>query len=253
MRRLEAITNKVKKELENAPEGTLRLGESQGCTQYYHCKEGAPHNGVYIPKKKMELIRALAQKSYNEKLLRYTEKTTKQLEKLLKSYEDDKIEKIYRAEHLKRQNLIKPVELTYEQKLEKWLEIPFEGKAFAEGAPVILTNSGIRVRSKSEKILADYFDSVGLSYKYECPLYMKNYGNIYPDFTFLSKTTGKEIYWEHEGMMDNPEYARAAIQKIETYGKNGIFCGENLILTFETGMTTINTEMIKLMVQKYFL
>lgn len=231
----------------------MRLGTSQGCTQYYHCKEGTPHNGVYIPKKEMELVKALAQKSYNEKLLRYTEKTSKQIEKLLKNYEDDKIEKIYESEHPKRQMLIEPVEPTYEQQVEKWMAIPFEGKRFSDGLPVILTNKGLRVRSKSEKILADYFDSLGLAYKYECPLYLKNFGNVYPDFTFLSRRTGKEIYWEHEGMMDNPDYAKAAIQKIETYEKNGIICGENLILTFETSMTAINTELIKIKTHRYLL
>lgn len=28
---------------------------------------------------------------------------------------------------------------------------------------------------------------------------------VYPDFTFLSRRTGEEIYWEHEGMMDKPD------------------------------------------------
>ena len=70
------------------------MGESQGCTQYYHYKEGTPHNGVYISKKEMALVRDLAQKKYNEKLLKYTEKTSKQIGRLLKIYEDDKVEKI---------------------------------------------------------------------------------------------------------------------------------------------------------------
>lgn len=251
--RLEIITKKIKCELENAPEGSLRLGTSQGCTQYYHCKEGAPHNGAYISKKEMNLVRDLAQKSYNEKVLRYTEKTSKQISRLLVNYEDDKIEKIYRSENIKRQKLITPIEPTYEQNIEKWMAVSFKGKGFSDGAPVILTNKGIRVRSKSEKILADYFDSLDLVYKYECPLYLENFGNIYPDFTFLSRKTGREIYWEHEGMMDNPEYARTAIQKMETYEKNGIFPGENLILTFETSMTPINSELMQMNVKKYLL
>ena len=201
----------------------------------------------------MGLVRALAQKTYNEKLLKYTEKTSKQIRRLLENYEDDKVEKIYKSENIKRQKLITPIEPTYGQKIESWMAIPYKGKVFSDSMPVILTNKGIRVRSKSEKILADYFDSSGLVYKYECPLYLNDYGNIYPDFTFLSRKTGREIYWEHEGMMDNPEYARTAIQKIETYEKNGIFPGENLILTFETSMTPINTELMQMNVKKYLL
>ena len=44
---------------------------------------------------------------------------------------------------------------------------------------------------------------------------MNGYGIVYPDFTLLSRKTGKEIYWEHEGMMDDQEYARKAVQKID--------------------------------------
>ena len=184
------------------------MGESQGCTQYYHYKEGTPHNGVYISKKEMGLVSALAQKTYNEKILRYTEETSKQIGRLLKIYEDDKVEKIYKSENIKRQKLITPIEPTYEQIIERWVATSFKGKGFSDSMPVILTNKGIRVRSKSEKILADYFDSLGLVYKYECPLYLNNFGNIYPDFTFLSRKTGREIYWEHEGMMDNPNESK---------------------------------------------
>lgn len=235
------------------PEGTLRLSKSQGCVQYYHCTKGAPHNGSYIHKNDIELAKQLAQKSYDEKIFDYSQKAIKYIDRLLSCYKDDKIAEIYASEHIERQKLITPVELAYDQKLEKWLEKPYQGKGFADGAPVILTNSGIRVRSKSEKILADYFDSIGLAYKYECPISLKGYRTVYPDFTFLSKRTGKETYWEHEGMMDNPDYARTAVQKIELYEKNGIIPGENLILTFETSLSAINTELIKIMVQRYLL
>lgn len=43
------------------------------------------------------------------------------------------------------------------QKLQRWYEVPYQGKEFQTSAPGILTEKGERVRSKSEKILADYF------------------------------------------------------------------------------------------------
>lgn len=54
---------------------------------------------------------------------------------------------------------------------------------------------------------------------------LKGYGTVYPDFTFLSSKTGKEIYWEHEGMMDKQEYARNAVRKIELYQKRDLSWG----------------------------
>lgn len=252
-KRLHTIKEEVGQRLLNVPEGTLRLSKSQGCVQYYHCTKGSPHNGIYIHKNDIELAKQLAQKSYDEKIYDYTEKTIKYFDRLLSCYTDEKIAEIYANEHIERQKLITPLEPTYDQLIEKWISTPFKGKGFAEGAPVIMTNSGIRVRSKSEKIMADYFDSLGIVYKYECPCHLNNYGTVYPDFTFLSRKTHKEVYWEHEGMMDNPEYARTAILKIETYAKNGIICGENLILSFESSISSINTELLKIMTDKYLL
>ena len=142
---------------------------------------------------------------------------------------------------------------TFQQKLEKWLSQPYERKGFKDDTPVIMTNNGLRVRSKSEKIMADYFDSIGLAFKYECPLYLKPYVIIYRDFTILSRRTGKEMYWEHEGMLDNPEYAKNAVKKIELYETNEIYSGDRLILTFETSTSYINTEVMKNLTRKYLL
>ena len=106
---------------------------------------------------------------------------------------------------------------------------------------------------KTEKILADYFYRNNIPYKYECPLKLKGYGVVYPDFTFLSKKTGKEIYWEHDGMMDDTIYVQNAIKKIEAYEKNDIFPGERLILTFETSQSVLRNDIIETMVEKYIL
>ena len=119
--------------------------------------------------------------------------------------------------------------------------------------PIILTENGERVRSKSEKILADYFYRKGIEYKYEYPLYLNGVGTVYPDFTFLSPQTGEEIYWEHNGMVDDPGYARKMVRKIQEYEKNGIFPGERLILTYETEQTILNTQKIEQLVNRYLL
>ena len=121
----------------------------------------------------------------------------------------------------------------------------YKRKEFQEGTPVILTDQGERVRSKSERILADYFYRNGIQYKYECPLYLKGFGTVHPDFTFLSKKTKQEIYWEHDGRMDDPAYAQNAIKKIHAYQENNIYPGERLILTFETAKAVLDTKIIE--------
>ena len=153
--------------------------------------------------------------------------------------------------HTQRQLLVTPVEPIWEKELVRWYDSEYHGKEFYEGTAEIVTEKGERVRSKSEKILADYFYRNNILYQYEKPLYLKGYGTIYPDFTFLSKKTRKEIYWEHEGMMDKPEYAKSAVKKIESYQRNGIHLGERLILTFETELTVLNSQIVEELVEKY--
>lgn len=153
--------------------------------------------------------------------------------------------------HTQRQLLVTPIEPIWEKELARWYDMEYQGKEFYEGTAEIVTEKGERVRSKSEKILADYFYRNNILYQYEKPLYLKGYGTVYPDFTFLSKKTRKEIYWEHEGMMDKPEYAKSAVKKIESYQRNGIHLGERLILTFETELTVLNSQIIEELVEKY--
>ena len=250
--RLEQIIDETKARLSEAPEGTLRLSKSHGYPQYYQCTD-EKKAGSYIAKENTELVRKLAQKSYDEKKLRQAEKRLSQIKKLTKDYEDDELENIYFREHEERQRLIQPVEPTWEQKLRDWKSKEYKGKDFQDGVAVILTEKGERVRSKSEKIMADYFFRNGIEYKYECPLYLKGIGLIYPDFTFFSRETGKEIYWEHNGKVDDPAYARKMVQKIQAYENNGIYPGERLILTFETEQTILNTGKIKQIIRKYLI
>lgn len=153
--------------------------------------------------------------------------------------------------HTQRQLLVTPIEPIWEKELVRWYDSEYHGKEFYEGTAEIVTEKGERVRSKSEKILADYFYRNNILYQYERPLYLKGYGTVYPDFTFLSKKTRKEIYWEHEGMMDKPEYAKSAVKKIESYQRNGIHLGERLILTFETELTVLNSQIVEELVEKY--
>ena len=184
-------------------------------------------------------------------VIKKAEARLKQIKKITKDYSDDEIEKLYTSLHADRQALVTPVEPTWKQLLDKWYAEEYQGKEFQEGTAVILTERGERVRSKSEKILADFFYRRNILYKYEKPLYLKGYGTVYPDFTFLSKKTRQEIYWEHEGMMDRQEYARSAVRKIESYQKNKIYPGDRLILTFETEQSVLNSNVIEELVNQY--
>ena len=253
-KKLQLFYQIVRERLQIAPEGTLRIAKSRGRIQFYHVKpDKNPKCGIFIKNEQREIAKQLAQKSYDKKILKLSEKRLAQVERLLQNYEDDEIEVIFQNECQIRQNLINPIEPIWEQQLEIWENKGYEGKEFREEEVLILTEKRERVRSKSEKILADYFYRNNIPYKYEKPLMLKGIGTIYPDFTFLSRKTRKEIYWEHLGRMDDPNYAKSAIKKIQMYENNDIFVGERLILTYETAATVLNTRDIERKVEKYLL
>ena len=109
----------------------------------------------------------------------------------------------------------------------------------------MLTDRGERVRSKSELIIANLLSKEGIPYKYECPLRLKGFGTVHPDFTALRRNARREIYWEHLGMMDDPEYTARAVRKISAYILNGFYPGEDLIITAETNASPINIRELR--------
>ncbi|MDD3340002.1 MAG: hypothetical protein PHS82_14235, partial [Lachnospiraceae bacterium] len=142
-----------------------------------------------------------------------------------------------------------PHKITDDEYAEAWLEKEYTGKTFSEGTAEIYSERGERVRSKSEKIIADMLNKRGIPYKYECPLQLNGIGIIYPDFTILNKQERKEIYLEHLGMMDNAEYCENALRRIDYYIKNEIMLGDQLLIIYETAKHPLNTSIVDKVIQ----
>ena len=140
---------------------------------------------------------------------------------------------------------------TDEEYVRKWQEEIYQGKLFYEDTPELYTLKDERVRSKSELIIADMLSNKEIPYKYECPLRLSGGVKVYPDFTVLNIKKREEMYWEHLGMMDDPEYVESAIRKIITYEQNGIYLGEKLILTYETRKQPISQKDVKRIIEHY--
>lgn len=210
-------------------------------------------NRRYLTKKDFSLIKKLAQKSYYQKIRKVLIKRIKLIEALLENYRDENLEDYFERLSPERKNLVSPMFISYKFALEKWLSKGYHGLSFEDNFFVILTNNKERVRSKSEKILADLFKDLGLAYKYECPLQLSNGLVLHPDFTFLHSESKKEIYWEHFGMMDDSTYANNALKKIDSYIRNGILPGQSLIITFESSKFNLNIKSAETLARKFLL
>lgn len=236
----------------NLPQGHLRIDQSHGGKkiQYYHRIDPKDFKGKFIPRSKMDLARRLAQKDYDKKVIQELQSQIKLLEKYIRATEE-KISKLYTKLSQTRQTLITPVTLTDQQYAEIWESEEYKGLDFREDAPEYYTTQGERVRSKSEIIIADTLSRYNIPYRYEHPLYLKSGRTIHPDFLCLNLRTRQEFYWEHFGMLDDPDYTENAVIKVKAYNENGIFPGINLIITMETQDRQISTPQIEALIKAY--
>lgn len=109
-----------------------------------------------------------------------------------------------------------------------------------------IVGDNLLTRSKSEYILATDFIEYKIPFLYERGLFLPVTEKwIYPDFTILNPETREEIYWEHFGMLDEPEYANKAILKLNEYELNGIHLGHQLIATFETSSQPLDISLVE--------
>lgn len=117
------------------------------------------------------------------------------------------------------------------------------------------TEQGDVVRSKSEVIIANilYHNRKDILYKYERPLEVMENGRqktIYPDFTILNKHTGKVIYWEHAGRIDDSYYANEFARKMNTYIANELLLGRDVVVSLESSSSPLDIKVVKQLVKQ---
>jgi ATP-dependent exoDNAse (exonuclease V) alpha subunit len=102
---------------------------------------------------------------------------------------------------------------------------PFEREGrsmFLEEGLIHRTRRGDLVRSKSEVIIANELEHQGIRYDYERALVLPGGETRYPDFTIEDDDAGVVFYWEHLGLLHNPEYRTRWEKKLEIYRAAGI-------------------------------
>ena len=260
LKELKTLLAQKQKDLKKAPEGTLRVSESNKVVQYYHRTKNSGANGSYIPVKNLKLAKALAQKDYDKKIIAALKKELRVLQAASKAYEgfakkSQLVEAVYEKCRKNRRALIKPVRLPDEQFAALWQSVEHERKAFPVEGPEYFTARGERVRSKSEIIIADTLNRLNIPYRYEFPISITVEDGtnrmFFPDFVCLNLRNRQEFIWEHFGIMDDAEYAANAVHKLFLYGKNGLHPGKNLIISFETAENPINARQVEKIAREY--
>ena len=254
---IEKVVKDAKKRLNSAPKGRLRIAGKRNGVEYYYKSEAANsglkwNNGKYMKKSEMKLVRALAQRDYDEQVVGMGEERIKAIEKFLIKYKQTCLKQLYQKTNKYRKELICADIISDDEYVRNWQNVKYTGKSFEDDLKVIVTERGERVRSKSEKIIADKLYSLGIPYRYEYPLMLDGNIRVYPDFIILRMPERKEVYLEHFGMMDDSGYVDNVIYKLNTYERNGIYLGVNLFITYETSKSTLNTRTLNALINNRF-
>ena len=239
----------IKKQLKTCPPGKLVCAKNGKYQKWYH-SDG--HHKVYIPKKNRKLAENLAIKKYLLLLLDDLEKEKQAIDSYLKSTSNSK-----KSEHLlikssEYQALLKPYFSPITKELSEWVNASYEKNSYHAEHLIHTCASGNVVRSKSESMIDSALYIHQIPFRYECVLTLGD-TTIYPDFTIRHPKTGDIYYWEHFGMIDNPNYSKNAFTKIQLYANHGIYPSIQLITTFETKQNPLSTETINKIIEAYFL
>ena len=194
-----------------------------------------------IDKKDFIETKRIVQKKYEESINKKLRRMKKELCHFLDNYNERELLEVYDKYSEGRQVLVKPIIVPDNNYVKSWYEEHprQQNNSFGEGQ--YSTERGEKVRSKSEKIIADMLYKKGIPYVYETALDL-GYKTVYPDFMILDLKNRKTIIWEHLGIVSDMEYATKNFIKIEEYEENGFVLGKRFIYISRKYRKTIKSK-----------
>lgn len=226
---------KQKREIKTLPEGVLSYRKQHGHTNFIRLipaaetadgkifREGITKNDI--------LLRKMARKAYLDLSISLLSEEISRLDAFLKKRTEPSPENILARLPEWMDALPEEIFFPQKQNADKWAAADYwrNGKNPEELRHI--TTKGLRVRSKSELIIAEKLDSYGIPYRYD-QVIRSRYNLFSPDFTF--NTANGLFYWEHCGKMADPDYRDYNKWKLSEYESIGIVPWKNLIITYDS-------------------
>lgn len=240
----------IVEELNKLPKGKLIIAKNGNSSKYYY------RNGdtiQYISTKEQDLIKKLAYRKYLQARLGVIESQKAVIKANINrsNKADVKLEKL-----LSNEALVKLLS-SYDQAI-LFRQTPWEKESFIQSdykpeKKIYTAMHGVKVRSKSEALIASCLAQYNIPFRYECQLILADGTIVYPDFTIKRPSDERIVYYEHFGMMDDPSYLAKNMKKIRGYAENDIFLNDQLIGTFESSTKPINLDVIRTTIEQYLL
>ena len=243
----------IDKFLAKAPEGYLKIDNRKGGPLFFiRTYENGVEKLKLIKKNEEKVLEKYVNMRFAKKAIKRIELNIKACEKFLKAHSQMDLEDIallYPESFRKTNTLYKDREIM----IQEWMSAEYRRNQYKPENLVYRASDGSTYRSKAEVMIAEVLMKYKVPFRYECELWLDDAKYpIYPDFTILNPNDMKEWYLEHFGMMDNPEYSRNAIDKINSYALAGFVPGFRFMYTMETANVPLSMDYIERMVKDLF-
>ncbi len=252
LKQLEVIVTNRLKSYKGLEKGNIRVCTHNDVSQYYFKKEG-DEKEHYIPKIEMSKIKLLIQRDYDEKIRKKLADMTRRLDRFIAGYDVGDLEQFYNNLPKGRRELIIPIQPTRQMIIDEWYKNHPGDRNTYEKKHEFITLKGEAVRSKSEKMIADYLNAEGIPYVCEPEVIFKDGIRACPDFAALNVRKNKTVYIEHLGLIDQAGYATKNFNKLLDYEEIGIVLGDDLIITMETEERPLDMKVVKKKITEYLL
>lgn len=237
----------MKNEMKRLPRGNLIIKKT-GNHMFLYKKEGKSEQAITRDK---DLCMLLARKCFLNKQLSICNQNCGVLNDMLEILKNKKNmcrKHAYDITYERLDDYFDKREYMLSHEQLQWMKHSCRPSGFMQENLRYRTISGIMVRSKSEKIIADFLTRRGIPYGYETGLEIN--GRVYrPDFTLL-KNDGTTVIWEHLGLADDEEYILKINRKLSRYRRAGYSIFTNLICTYEEDIE--NERNLDIIIKKYY-
>lgn len=180
----------------------------------------------------------MARKTYLAAEIKLLERDICALSQFCRVYEEPTYDKIISMlpERMLRYQLTPPP-------AEDWSAQEYPQSTYMPESKIHTTTRGLKVRSKSELLIAEKLYAHSIPFRYEQVLSVNGI-QFAPDFTIKTES-GKLIYWEHCGLTNNKEYMEKHRWKLSVYEEAGIVPWDNLIITYDDKYGILNLSIIE--------
>lgn len=185
------------------------------------------------------MIRALARKKYLHKQLELLAANQRAVEEFLMRYTEATADEI--LERLPKP--IRPYCFSHPDRKGRWGDGFYRQSDYMPEKKIHTTSKGLKVRSKSEVLIAEKLYEHNIEFRYEQILQIEQM-EFAPDFTIMADD-GRLIYWEHCGLTGSKKYMDRHKRKLEIYERADIAPWTNLIITYDDQYGNINMNVVE--------